>query len=164
MKRVNPEMGAGPWSLNFKGLDAPPDLTLNLLTDLSRSDQEAVRCFSGEIDYTHTFEWKEPTNGTYRLSLGTLATAAKVSLNGVSCGTVWDSPNEADVTHALKPGQNKLEIRVANTWANRLIGDARLPESQRKTWTTCNEYTPDSDVAKIPSGLIGPVAIRAEKF
>ena len=154
---------AGPWSLSFEGLDAPEGLTLPALADLSRAEREPVKYFSGVITYAHAFEWNGPTNGAVRLSLGTVATAAEVRLNGRFCGTVWASPNEADVTGALKPGRNELEVRVANTWANRLIGDARLPEAQRKTWTTYTGYAPDSDVTKVPSGLIGPVTLRAAK-
>jgi len=153
----------GPWSLSFKGLCAPDNLMLPALADLSRSDSDAVKYFSGTITYAHAFEWNGPTNGVFRLSLGTVATAAEVYLNGTFCGTVWASPNEAAITGALRPGRNALEIRVANTWANRLIGDERLPVEQRKTWTTFTGFAADSDVTKIQSGLIGPVSIRSDE-
>ena len=150
---------AGPWALNFKGLCAPETMTLSKLTDLSKSDTDAVSYFSGVITYGSTFDWETSTEGEFRLSLGTVATTAEVYLNDKYCGTVWSSPNEVSVSGLLKRGKNSVEIRVANTWANRLIGDQKLPESQRKTWTTYCGYTSDTDIKKYPSGLIGPVRI-----
>jgi len=71
---------------------------------------------------------------------------------------------------SLKESVNELKIELTNCWANRLIGDAGLPENQ---WTTktnvrCvpnrSEYTQGHQTfsAKdelMPSGLIGPVHI-----
>jgi hypothetical protein len=62
-----------------------------------------------------------------------------------------------EVTGALKPGQNTLEITVANLWPNRLIGDQSLPAAQRVTWTTWNPFKKDAPL--LPSGLLGPVSL-----
>jgi hypothetical protein len=49
-----------------------------------------------------------------------------------------------------------LEIKVANRWVNRLIGD--LPPSAKKvTFTTIPTYRPDAPLR--PSGLIGPLRL-----
>ena len=79
-------------------------------------------------------------------------------LNNLSCGVSWAKPYCVNIQGALKQGKNVLEIRVANTWANRLIGDQNLPEEQRKTWTSYIGFNADSPL--FPSGLIGPVAIQ----
>ena len=91
-----------------------------------------------------------------------------------------------DVTAALKAGANALEIRVANLWPNRLIGDeqeppdaeyakggnlARWPEwllkgeprpsKGRFTFATWKHFEKNSPL--LPSGLLGPVTLRAER-
>jgi len=85
---------------------------------------------------------------------------AEVFLNGTACGIVWTRPYRVDIAKALKPGRNKLEIRVTNTWANRLIGDALLPAAERKTWTTYHGFKADTPVAWFRSGLLGPVTVK----
>ena len=49
--------------------------------------------------------------------------------------TVISDPWSVELTGAVKPGKNDLEIEVVNTWVNRLIGDAGLPPQQRITKT-----------------------------
>ncbi|MBK7097148.1 MAG: hypothetical protein IPH58_00765 [Sphingobacteriales bacterium] len=57
-------------------------------------------------------------------------------INGIDCGTIWAKPYKLDISKAIKQGANNIEIKVTNTWYNRLIGDQLLPESERITWTT----------------------------
>ena len=151
----------GPWSLSFKGLDAPERMEVLQLADLSKSDREGVRYFSGTIIYAQSFEWECPVPPGVRLGLGDVCATAEVFLNGKACGVAWTRPCQVDISKALQPGKNAVEIRVANTWANRLIGDLKRPEELRKTWTTYAGYDADADVAKFPSGLMGPVTVLA---
>ena len=63
---------------------------------------------------------------------------------------------------SIQPGENKLEIEVANLWPNRLIGDAAKPEADRLTWTVIDHpYEAGSEL--LPSGLLGPVRILINK-
>jgi hypothetical protein len=50
-----------------------------------------------------------------------------------------------------------LEIRVADLWPNRMIGDAALPQAERFTWSSYEPFTKDSPLPE--SGLIGPVVL-----
>jgi len=84
---------------------------------------------------------------------------AQVKLNGQDLGVLWKAPFKVNVTGALKSGQNTLEIRVANLWPNRMIGDAALPVAKRFTWSSYEPFTQDSALPK--SGLIGPVIITS---
>ena len=52
---------------------------------------------------------------------------ARVRVNGVDCGVLWTAPFRVDVTQALRPGRNVVELDVANAWMNRLIAEAATP-------------------------------------
>jgi len=91
------------------------------------------------------------------LDLGSVKNLAEVIVNGKSLGIAWHDPYRVDLTPSLKPGTNKVTIKVTNAWVNRLIGDAQLGVTQKITFTTFKAYTADSPLQ--PSGLLGPVRI-----
>jgi len=87
--------------------------------------------------------------------LGQVFVCAQVKLNGKDLGVLWRAPFKLEITDAVKPGANMLEITVANLWPNRLIGDQALPPEKRVAWTTWNPFTKDTPLQR--SGLLGPV-------
>ncbi len=121
------------------------------------------RYHSGVVTYQKTFE-ASLTGGLVYLELGRLWAVAGVKLNGKDLGVVWQPPFRLDVTSAIRNGANTLEIRVANTWANRLIGEARgeTTEEITKTNVTDTAGVPWRNVNPIASGLFGPVRLLAE--
>ena len=140
-RRENVLTLTAPWRVSFacpRGISAPPPdpVVLPELVDfVSRDD---LCHFSGTAVYRTAFDFAGPKDPSaeYLLTLGWYRTGlAHVYLNGTDCGTVWCFPHEADVTAALKEGRNELEIRYVNNWCNRLVGDAKLPESERVTKT-----------------------------
>jgi hypothetical protein len=202
----------GPWEVTFQpGRSAPAKITLDRLLDLSQHADPGVKYFSGEATYRTTFEWALPLHlgvegrgegeqGARRketaknsapatphpvswLDLGSVQVMARVKLNGKDLGTLWKEPFCVNLTPAIKPGTNELEITVANLWLNRLIGDAQLaPDAKyhrggnlagwpawlsegkpsltgRTTFTTWQHYQKDSPLP--PSGLLGPVVINS---
>ena len=94
---------------------------------MSSNKVEGIKYFSGTATYETQFEWN---NGSVRaeLDLGEVCDIAEVELNGRRVGTVWYAPFKIDVTGLLKPGENRLVVKVANCWMNRLIGDNKLPK------------------------------------
>ena len=48
-------------------------------------------------------------------------------------GIAWKKPYRVEVTEALQPGENVIEVTVANLWVNRLIGDQQQPDDLQ--WT-----------------------------
>ena len=89
-----------------------------------------VKYFSGTATYSKTLQapatWFKPGQHMY-IDLGKVRDIAEVEVNGKSAGLVWAPPYRIDVTSALKPGVNKLEIKVTNEWTNRQMGDRTLP-------------------------------------
>lgn len=150
----------GNWTVHFDTSYGGPlqPVTFSSLQDWAQQEDSAVRYYSGTAIYRQTFQW----HGTERawLNLGKAANIATVKINGTDCGTAWTPPFRLEITKALKQGTNELEIEVTNTWMNRLIGDHRLPEYQRRTYTTA----PWRLEGKLPveSGLLGPVEIETE--
>jgi hypothetical protein len=91
------------------------------------------------------------------LDLGDVKNLAEVSVNGTSLGILWKRPFRVDVTGALKPGANQIEVKVTNLWVNRMIGDRQPDASTKYTFTSPAFYKADSPL--LPSGLLGPVQI-----
>ena len=75
-------------------------------------------------------------------------------------GIAWKKPFRLDITEALKPGTNTLQIKVTNLWVNRLVGDAQPGVTNKITFTTMPFYRADSPL--LPSGLLGPVRILSK--
>ncbi len=156
MQEVN-----GPWEVAFEPKrGAPERVRFDTLRDWSKESNPGVKYFSGIATYRTQFDW-QPRHSRPFLELGQVEVMAGVTLNGRDLGPVWTAPFRVEVTGALKPGPNLLEIRVANLWPNRLIGDAALPPDQRVAWTNWNPFKKDSPL--LPSGLLGPVRLAAEE-
>lgn len=130
------------------------------LSDWSQHANDSIKYYSGTAVYTQTFSYVDTAKSKKPvwLDLGKVYNMAHVYLNGVDCGVAWTYPYRVDISKAIKPGQNQLEIKVTNTWANRLIGDHALPENKRITWTNA-AYKLDGKPL-LPAGLLGPVTLQ----
>ena len=114
-----------------------------------------------------SFEVSDVSDDKYVLDLGKVCDMASVKLNGIDLGAVMFSPMRVDVSGAIKKGVNKLEIEVVNRWPNRLIGDGKLPENQRRTKTNISDYYNKPEEGKhilLPSGLLGPVQLTTKNY
>jgi hypothetical protein len=128
------------------------------LFDWSRDEDERIRYYSGTATYTTSFEWKGKPEGRVYLMLGEVANVATVRVNGANCGTVWTAPYRADITHALRKGDNKLEISVSNTWANALNGLDHGKAPFDGIWT--NGKYRRTERSLLPAGLLGTLELR----
>ena len=153
-----------PWTVNFDVKRRGPvnPIVFNKLTDWSVNANDSIKYYSGTAYYHNTFKVDELTKGAhYIIDLGVAKAIAKVSVNGIEMGGTWTPPYQVDITKALKPGENKLEIKVVNTWVNRLIGDSLLPADQRKVSAL---FSPKPKGGLESSGLLGPVKINEIKY
>ncbi len=152
---------SGPWNVAFQaGRGAPASITLDALGSWSENADPGVKYFSGTATYTKTLQapadWFK-AGARFWLDIGDVKNLAEVSVNGKSLGTLWKAPFRMDITSALKPGDNALEIKVANLWVNRLIGDLQPGAAKKYTYTAVQFYRADSPL--LPSGLLGPVRV-----
>lgn len=150
-----------PWKVAFQTKrGAPAGTVLEKLAPLNKQADPGIRYFSGVVTYESSVVLPRTVgNGRLWVDLGKLGDVAEVRVNGTPVGTVWQAPYRVDVTAAARPGRNQLEIRVANLWVNRLIGDVQ-PGATKVTFTAAPTYQPDAPLR--PSGLIGPVTILTE--
>ncbi|HEX9782244.1 MAG TPA: hypothetical protein VGA56_05865 [Opitutaceae bacterium] len=119
---------AAPWRVDFPpNLGAPDSIRLDRLISWTIHPDPGVRYFSGTATYTTTFDMPADLiheNTALVLELGRVEEIAGVSVNGSALpGLLWKPPFHADVTSAVRPDVNRLEIKVTNLWPNRLIGD-----------------------------------------
>ena len=152
------------WSVSFNNKMGGPakPVIFNTLTDWSQNSNDSIKYYSGAAHYRNTFKIKKIEKGaSYIIDVGVARDIAKITINGIEMGGAWTPPYQLDITKALKQGDNQLEIRVVNTWVNRLLGDALLPADQRKTSAL---FGPDARVGLEPSGLLGPVKISIFKY
>jgi hypothetical protein len=152
----------GSWTVRFQpGRGAPATATFAKLVPLNENAEPGIKYFSGEATYAKDFTtpkgWK-PSQSLW-IDLGDVHELAEVSINGKSVGTAWHAPYRIEVGQAVKTGKNRLEVKVANLWVNRLIGDAQ-PGAQKITYTSMPTYRADAPLR--PSGLVGPVQIMGQ--
>jgi hypothetical protein len=121
-----------------------------------------VKYFSGVAEYRTTFAAPPVAAGAAAfLELGVVADLAEVRLNGGPLGVLWQPPFRVEVTRLLRPGANDLEVRVANRWINRLIGDEHVPTDLAYQKPGTNKFT-DGRLEQLPAWLYDRTRI-AEK-
>lgn len=176
----------GPWDVHFTpDGGAPEKVVFDKLISWSEHPNEGVKHYSGTAVYTKIFSLSPEMFGKNRrleLSLGDVQIMADVTVNGKNLGIFWKQPFTMDITDAVKPGENKLEVKVVNLWVNRQIGDQLLPEDSdrnpdgrtlkawpkwllegkpsptgRHSFSTWRLWGKDDPLQ--PSGLLGPVRI-----
>ncbi|MCX6561319.1 MAG: glycosyl hydrolase [Candidatus Aminicenantes bacterium] len=148
------------WTLQFDGPEAPPSIQLSDL--VSWTEIPAGKFFSGLGAYAADFIWEGPLPERARLAFDQIREAAEIRLNGIPLGVLFNPPLEVDITAALRPGRNRLEVTVANLPLNRFLG---LPDQDleplRKEYG--NRFAAPEEKKSAggpaPSGLIGPVRL-----
>ncbi len=187
------------WQVSFayhRGISAAPPspVTMETLRDWTSFGEDGkaasteLRYFSGAATYRTVLSVRQSNNQTIKqsnnaiLSLGELPTGlAHVFVNGKDCGVVWCAPWEADVSSAVRDGENEIEIRYTNNWYNRLVGDCFLKPEERVTRSTVRYSAvprartdpnrpwlmlptiysgPAVSDPLQPSGLVGPVVLK----
>ena len=149
---------SAPWALSFEGkLSSPDGITLEQPIDLSQSDYDELKYFSGTINYTSIFEVAEVGRPTV-VDFDKVECMAKVYVNGEYAGGTWCEPFKVDITNHIIQGKNQIRVEVVNKWVNRIVGDMQLPANERKISLTANPYSATSAIPA--SGIVGQVNIE----
>ncbi len=153
---------SGPWQVAFQeNRGAPAPTTFENLQSWTESEEAGIKYFSGTASYQHTFNLADVEEGaSYYIDLGEVKNIAEVFINGKKVGVAWKTPFVLDITEAVQAGENTLEIRVTNTWVNRLIGDAQKKPEERITFTIMPFYQGKEPL--LPAGLLGPVRVMKQ--
>lgn len=151
------------WKVSFEpDLGAPASIELKELQSLSLHELPGVKYYSGTSTYEKQFNVKADSlkpSRVMRLDLGQVKSLAEVTLNGQNLGVLWKPPFHIDITEHLRAGSNQLQIKVANTWVNRMVGDEQEPDdcnwSHIISWPHGHQPTPvGRSLAGIPQWVI----------
>ena len=151
---------AGPWMVHFQKHRSAPELPVQFteLKSFTTSNDLRIKYFSGAASYMNSIEINNVVKEEKLiLDLGDVKNLAEVIINGKSAGILWKKPFEVDIAPFLIKGKNTIEIKVINSWVNRLVGDAQ-PGATKITYLSM----PMMIRAETPleeAGLIGPVKI-----
>ena len=152
----------GPWQVSFPpNWGAPPQLRFDHLASWTNYPDDGVKHFSGTATYAKDIdapqEWLQ-SDAKVMLDLGTVKEIAEVSVNNKPVGGIlWKPPFQVDVTAALRPGSNHIEVKVTNLWPNRIIGDRQPNTPKKYAWLDYKPFRADTPL--LESGLLGPVRL-----
>jgi len=163
----------GEWTVSFDPVwGGPGSVTFPELTDWTQHPDDGIKYYSGPAVYTKTVQigFEPQKNKQYFLILGSVKDVgiAEVKINEKNKGVVWTSPFRVEITEELQKGENKLEIKVVNSWYNRVGGDQMFPDKKQFTSTNIDlkhdfRGRPIDEIRLEPSGLLGPVTIQEAK-
>jgi hypothetical protein len=159
---VAPEVVPERWTVTFQEKRGAPagQVSFNRLESWTSRPEKGIKYFSGTASYEQGINVSRQHLEEHRrvyLDLGKVCYLAEVFVNDQPLGVLWKPPYRVDITEVAKPGANKVEIKVTNVWKNRLLGDLKLPEAERLTWTLYPFYHDEPDAPLMESGLLGPV-------
>ncbi|OFA07358.1 hypothetical protein DUPY_12890 [Duganella phyllosphaerae] len=172
---------ARDWQLRY------PDGAAQAMPQLrSWTDDPARRYFSGIASYTRdvTLTAAQLNNAAVTLDFGQgtpleavpkvpagmramlespVREAAEVFVNGKRAGSVWRPPYTVDVTGALTPGVNRIEVKVANLALNALAGQER-PDYRLLSGRYTQRFVPQDTqlITPQPSGMLGAVRLLTQ--
>ena len=167
----------GEWLVNFDPKWGPFDsaqgkhpgeFIFPKLMDWTQHSDEGIKYYSGIAVYNKTFDvnFEPKKNKQYFLQLENVKDVgiAEVKINGKDKGILWTKPFRVEISQEMQKGKNTLEIKVVNSWYNRVAGDQMFPNKKQFTKTNImlNHDFRGRTIEEIPlepAGLLGPVTI-----
>ena len=109
------------------------------------SEMEGLKYYSGGASYSQEIDWNPEAGKRVWLEMERVVSTAEVYVNSKLVGLCVAPPWRAEIGQLLRPGKNRIEIRVFNTLGN------------------FYEYLPTRYKSGTESGLIGEVSLYAAK-
>lgn len=160
----------GEWKVNFDPKwGGPESVTFPKLTDWTLHSNEGIKYYSGTAIYNTTFsvDFDLQKSKPYFLQLENVKDVgiAEVKINGIDKGILWTKPFRVEISNELQKGENTLEIKIVNSWFNRVAGDEMFPNKKQFTTTNVvliNDFRgkPRKEIPLEPSGLLGSITIE----
>jgi len=158
------------WKVTF---DADPEESKTMPNLRSWTEYPEYAYFSGRATYvTKVMVPAEciASDIELYLDLGEVRETAEVYVNGIRIGVSWKAPHVLGITHAVKKGDNKLEITATNLLINLALGKGD-PDYQALNAQYGPRFPPPEEIAvtrwvtnPLPSGLLGPVRVTASRI
>jgi len=145
------------WSVRFAGKDSLPAPVSLAVGSWAEQADPVIKYFAGTATYSRTVDVPKQAldaASSIILDLGEVQDIADVSVNGAAVDVRWTPPYSFDITRALKPGKNTIDVKVTNRAVNGLIGAARSKSAPPSPF---GGYKPDAPLRA--SGLIGPARL-----
>ncbi|AWW28678.1 glycoside hydrolase [Echinicola strongylocentroti] len=162
----------GSWNVYFDPkYKGEGNVEFTTLLDWSEHPNKKIKYYSGPAVYKKEFklDFIPLKQERYYLELGSVKDVgiAEINMNGKNKGIVWTKPFRVDITDAIRNGKNTLEIKVVNSWFNRVAGEELEEVIDPYTNTNImliNDYrgNPRETIPLEKSGLLGPVRIVKE--
>ena len=163
----------GEWLVNFDPKwGGPESIIFPKLIDWTQHSNEGVKFYSGTAVYNKVFDidFEPKNNEQYFLQLESVKDVgiAEVTINGENKGILWTKPFRIEISNELKKGENILQVKVVNSWYNRVAGDEKFRDKKQYTSTNIlliHDFRGGvkEEIPLEPSGLIGPVTIEKSK-
>lgn len=147
-----------PWQVNFKPAYGEP-FRRTLIKLIDFKDDPNLIAFAGTAVYMTDFEISDVNKSTM-LDLGIVRDISEVSVNGKQIGVQWWGKHRYDINSAIKPGRNKLEIKVTTVLSNYCRSLKDNPVT--KIWLSAGLAGVDIARQPLSEGLVGPVQILTE--
>jgi hypothetical protein len=164
----------GDWIVNFDPRwGGPQTVTFPQLMDWTLHADKGIKYYSGTAVYSKTIsiDFDPQPDQQYFLQLGRVKDVgiAEVTFNGIDKGILWTAPFRVNITGELEKGENTLEVKVVNSWYNRVAGDQTFPDEKQYTSTNIDlkhdfRGRPRTEIPLEPSGLLGPVTVEEAFF
>ena len=154
------------WDIDFHNRWTGEHYSVNNspLFDWTQSPDNRIKYFSGTATCQTEFDIqlstiKNSDNSDIQIVFENIGVVATVFVNGQEAGTLWTKPYRLNIGDFVKEGKNALEIRVTNTWRNKIVDKVNDIDPENKIFLSALPLRERYGTWLMPSGIWGDVKI-----